>query len=171
MSSDYSFPEVYVKDVSSYRYICLNKDSYIITSNTSECWETYGNIPYEESFKYIDLVEARTIKPFIVVLHNEETENTVKGVLIDKNTPLCLQEVLGNIIYFLHRDGVRVEKNNVIAYIITNKLEVRSVKSMCKGIIMLTIDMPWEEPRKALFVVVENEPRFIDIRKTTRSNV
>lgn len=166
------FPEVYVENIHSKRYVCLENETYTMIKDhvlPGLCREVYGLIPYEEVLKYIDLVEARATSTFLI-LKPEPGEDFVGGFMVDKGSKLCLQEIVGNYIYFSLREGSRVKIGDTIAYIVTNKLEIRNIKSICKGLVVLVVDMPWEEPRKAI-MVVSNDCRSINVRKSARSSI
>lgn len=166
---EYRFPEVYVKDTISKRYICLENGVYVVKNKPVNCSRVYGLIPYEEVLKYIDLAEAETELDIVILRYKPGGENAV-GYFIERGAKLCLQEIKGGEIYFPLEEGSMVKKGDLIAYVVTNKLETKSIKSICKGIIALIIDMPWEEPRKAI-VVVSDEYRSIDIRESKDNGV
>lgn len=128
------------------------------------CEELYGLIPYERVVDFIDVEEGKLKAP-IIALRNNSGREFGEGYVIDANTDVCLQEIVGNRIYFLQNDGTEVRKGDRVAYVVTSKLEARSVKSQCDGLLFI-VDMPWASPRKALLVVVKNGYRRTPIRKS-----
>ncbi|MGC8982413.1 MAG: DUF2118 domain-containing protein [Desulfurococcaceae archaeon] len=165
-TSEYAFPFIYIEGVLSDKKVCLVDGKYIIVRGAGqECEKIFGLVPYERVIDYVDLVEAKTKASILMAF--EEPEKPPRGYLIEKDTPLCLQEISGDHLYFLVSEGSRVEKGSRIAYIVTGKLEVRSVASLCTGSVAFIVDMPWETPRKALVVVVPSELREVPVRKAS----
>ncbi|MEM4717272.1 MAG: DUF2118 domain-containing protein [Desulfurococcaceae archaeon] len=165
--SSYIFPEVYVENVESTRYLCImgNEES-IVTENREKpisCARRYGIIPYEQVINYIDLVSSKTTKS-IALLHANLSNNTYSGFIVENNSDICIQEVKGGYIYVFVREGEIIERNADIAYVVTNKLEIRNIKSLCTGLLALIIDIPWDKPRRTILVSV-SEYRSINARK------
>ena len=158
--------EVYVEGADSDKYICLESQRLVYSNKPpSNCARFFGEIPYEKAVDFIDLEKA-VITRSILILHEEPSSRKLEGCIIEADTPLCLQEVRGRFIYFLVDEESRVEKGEVIAYHVTSKFEVRSIKSKCSGQVALIIDMPWEIPRKALIVVITSECRRVVVEKS-----
>jgi hypothetical protein len=168
LTEEYAFPEAYVEDVEGQRYLCLENDVFTVISsaiNFDRCVRRFGLIPYEQVLNYIDLVDAKT-KSSIAVLRENMREKIYQGYIIEKDTHVCIQEITGNTIFVLAKEGISIKKDASIAYVVTNKLEVRNIKSMCEGLITLIVDLPWEEPRKTI-LVVPSVYRSITARKST----
>lgn len=168
MSEQYAFPEVYVAGVRSKKCLCNESEKYIIVSCTSDlnaCTEVYGHIPYEQVLNYIDSLEAK-MRESVVVLQSRPDRAVYKGFLLEKGTSVCLQEISGNYVYLHVKEGMSVKKEHSIAHIITGKLEIRNIRSLCEGLVALVVDMPWKEPRKVV-VVVTNVHRPIATGKST----
>jgi len=102
----------------------------------------------------------------IIALHEEPSLRELEGFIIEKGTPLCLQEVTGKFIYFLVSEGSEISNGDIIAYHVTSKFEVRNVKSKCEGQVAFIVDMPWEVPRKAIVVVTPSECGRVTVEKT-----
>lgn len=158
--------EVYVEDIKSAKYVCF-KDQVLLRVGipSSDCQKIYGEIPYERVLEFIDLENALATRG-ILILREESALKTLSGYLVEEKTQVCLQEVRGKLIYFLVNEGSSVKKGDIIAYHVTGKLEVRSVKSKCEGQVVLVVDMPWETPRKAILVVVPSECRRVTVEKS-----
>ncbi|MEM2025113.1 MAG: DUF2118 domain-containing protein [Desulfurococcaceae archaeon] len=167
MSEQYVFPEVFVKGCSNGKYICFTSGAYFLSlkaDGSVKCDEVYGLIPYERLVEFIDLEKGK-LKTSVITLREELGKEIYEGYIVEPDAELCLQEIVGNYIYFLKDDGSNVKRGNKLAYIVTNKLEARSVKSRCDGLLLFIIDMPWMEPRRGLLVVVKSGYRHATIRK------
>ncbi|MFZ8782899.1 MAG: DUF2118 domain-containing protein [Desulfurococcaceae archaeon] len=158
--------EVYIEDAESNKHVCFTGQKYLYTKSLlKECSRLFGEIPYESVVQFIDL-ERAVFTRSVLVLEEDPVLPEFTGLLVEKSAQLCLQEVRGKFIYFLVSESSQVKRGDIIAYHVTGKFEVRNVKSLCEGVVVLIIDMPWEVPRKAL-VVVTSEPRRVVVEKTT----
>ena len=159
--------EVYVENANSNKYICFKNQKLVhVREVSAECTRLFGEVPYERVVDYIDLERAVAARS-IIVLHEEPSLRELEGFIIEKGTPLCLQEVTGKFIYFLVSEGSEVSSRDIIAYHVTSKFEVRNVKSKCEGQVAFIVDMPWEVPRKAIVVVTPSECGRVTVEKTT----
>lgn len=169
MTNEYLFPEIYVENIHSHRYLCIseNGDAHVIdiTNAAPTCKRVFGLIPYEQVLDYIDLERAKTNASISIIRLNTE-KDIYEGVLLERDTKLCLQEITGSYVFVAHREGDIIHENTRIAYIVTNKLEVRNIRSRCNGLIAFLVDKPWEEPR-VLILVTTNEYRSITARKAS----
>jgi hypothetical protein len=167
--NEYSFPEVFLENISSDKYYIVEKNNEYILTDKLEKYTGYkrffGHIIYEDILNYIDLTKPLITKSLIIIPRfNPEEE--MKGLLVEKNTSVCLIEVKGVQPYVFPRESDFIEENEKIAYIVTGKGEVRVIKSPCKGIVLLIINLPWEKPEKYILVVVDRDAaRQITIRK------
>lgn len=163
----YIFPEIYVEDIDSTRYLCINeKGEYIVTENREKltsCTHRYGIIPYEQVIKYINLLSSKVART-IAILQADLSSKTYSGFIVESGSDICIQEVKGNYIYVFAKEGENIEIDVDIAYVVTNKLEVRNIKSLCKGLLALIIDIPWDKPRRTILVSA-SEYRSVNARK------
>jgi len=158
--------EVYVEGIESTKYVCFKDQASLhLGEPPSRCQKVYGEIPYERVIEFIDLENALVTRS-ILILREEPTLKTLSGYLIKEKTQVCLQEIRGKLIYFLVNEDYSVKRGDIIAYHVTGKLEVRSVKSKCEGRVVLIVDMPWETPRKAILVVAPSECRRVNVEKS-----
>jgi len=165
LSSNWVY-EVYVEDVNSSKYICFkNQKPVHIKERLTDCTRLFGEVPYERVLDYVDLERAVNTRS-IIVLREDPSLRELNGFIVEKGTLLCLQEVTGKFIYFLVGEGTKISSGDIIAYHVTGKFEVRSIKSKCEGQVALIVDMPWEVPRRAVVVVVPFECRRITIEKS-----
>ncbi len=167
----YSFPEVYVEDIESDKYIVLLNGEYILTSDKekiSASSRRYGHILYENVVeKAIDLTTPLITREVIVIPHYTG-EEYMKAYIIPRNTKPCLIEVKGYSPYVFVDELDEVDEKSKIAYIVTGKNEVRTIRSPCRGVVVLVVNFPWEKPERYIIVVVgRDELREITIRKDT----
>lgn len=118
----------------------------------------------------MDLEEPRLLRD-ILLLPSPQPSAGSRGYLLPQGTPLCLQEVQGKSIYVLAREGSEVRKGERLAYIITGKMEVRNVFSLCEGFIIACVDIVWERPERVIVVVSRERPREIVIGEGKGSGV
>ncbi|ADI32729.1 DUF2118 family protein [Staphylothermus hellenicus] len=167
----YRYPEIFVEGVEGDKYILEINGHYALAFTKEDIdnvnyKRVFGHIVYEHIINYIDLVKPATKKAFIVI-PEYSGEKEMKGFLIDENKKLCLIEVKGVQPYVFPREGDVIEERDKVAYIITGKGEVRTIRSPCKGVVLLVINFPWEKPeRYVLAVVNKDDIREIIIRKS-----
>ncbi len=169
----YSFPEVFIRDEFGDKYIVRRDNEYVLIEGknediTTSYSEFYGHIMYEDVVaKAIDLVKPLITRD-IIVIPQYTSEEYMNGLLIKNNTKPCLIEVKGfSPMIFINEDEI-IDYGDKIAYIVTGKKEVRTVKSPCKGRVVLVVNFPWEKPERYLIVVVRpDEARRIRIRKSS----
>lgn len=159
--SEYSFPQLFVEGVDSERIICLKNSEYTWVSITEKnnCTKYYGSIPYEEILRYIDLEKA-VLKRSTILFNPREPS---KALFFSENTQLCLQEARGRRVFYIG-SMKHVRKNDLIAYIVTGKNEVRNIYSTCEGFILAVIDLTWERPERIIVVMAIEQPGEIIIR-------
>lgn len=165
-NSDYIFYSVYVESERSYKYICeLERGTYISTSMPASCSRSFGLIPYERVLNYIDPTSG-TLTRTVLIVREDPSSTEFKGFEIREGTKLCLQEIAGDHVHVFKSEGDDVKAGEKIAYVVTGKLEVRSIRSLCSGHITLIIDITWEKPRRNL-LVISSELREVTIRKSS----
>ncbi|OYT39478.1 MAG: hypothetical protein B6U89_04055 [Desulfurococcales archaeon ex4484_58] len=167
--NEYAFPEVFVENIESDKYVLeLDENTYVLVKKRENYSyrRFFGHIIYEHILEYINLTKPLIERSFIVI--KKYTGGEMNGMLIEKNITPCLAEVSGIYPYILVSEGEKISNKDKIAYIITNKGEIRTIKSPCDGFIALIINITWEKPEKYILVVVkENEFRRITIREVT----
>ncbi len=167
----YSFPEVFVRNQHGDKYIVRRGDEYLLVEDkniVASSSEFYGHVMYEDVVeKAIDLIEPLITRD-IIIIPRYTNEEFMNGLLVKNNTKPCLIEIKGSSpIIFINEDEI-IDYEDKIAYIVTGKREVRTVKSPCKGRVVLVVNFPWEKPERYLVVVVRpDEVREIRIRKSS----
>ncbi|MEM0380528.1 MAG: DUF2118 domain-containing protein [Desulfurococcaceae archaeon] len=167
----YVFPEVFIENNYSNKCIVetLNNEYIMIECSELDKYgykKYFGSIPYESVLEYIDLVESVSRRGIVVA--KRESNRFLNGFLIETGTKLCIIEITGYEIFVDAIEGEEILEGRRIAYIVTNKNDIRVYKSPCSGLILLVIDVSWEKPCRYIVVVVDkNECRRINIREST----
>ncbi len=167
---EYKYPEIFVRDEKSSKYICRISDEYVLVKEpvSNEC---YGHIIYEGILKYFDLANP-ILEKDVIVIPEFSDEELLKGLFVKKGTKLCLIEISGYKPYIPPREGEKINVKDKIGVVITNKYEVRVIKSPCRGVVIFVINIVWEKPEKYILAVVsENDVRQITIRKSQGNSV
>jgi len=169
----YYYPEVFVESVESDLYIVETKNSgYVLTRNRDvyDYNRFFGHVIYENVLEYIDLLN-QTISRGIIVI-KEFGKNIMEGLLVEKDTRICIIEIQGHRPIVFVNEGDEIEEYDELAYTISRKGVIRSVKSPCNGVILLVVNITWEKPEKYILVVVNrNEHRSIIIGESEGGHV
>ncbi len=162
----YEYPEVYVEDVDGDCYIVFDGVEYRFSSEKKGV-KSYGHILYEDVIdKAIDLVNGKTTREIIVIPRFKKSQE-IEALYVDKGVNICLMEIKAYQPYVFVSEGDVVEERDKIAYMVTGKGEVRVYKSVCRGIVFLVVNIPWERPEKYILVVVnEDDVRRITIKRS-----
>ncbi|MEM4561548.1 MAG: DUF2118 domain-containing protein, partial [Desulfurococcaceae archaeon] len=97
-SSEYVFYSVFVEDEKSNRYLCYTRGEFIVVKDgTMNCERLFGLIPYEQILNSVDLLEA-VLKRTVVIVREDPAVDVYKGYFVEKNTKLCLQEIVGSFV-------------------------------------------------------------------------
>lgn len=162
------YPEVYVEDVDSDRFVQkVNDEYFLVKGKPSVAPERkFGHVVFEEILNYIDLTTPKLMKS-IIVLHGGGG-GVYNGLLVEEYDRIAVQAVSGRKPFVLVNEGVKVGFNDKIGYVVTEKNEVRTIKSRCKGYVVLVINISWERPEKYIVVLVdENGYRPIIVRESS----
>lgn len=157
------FWEIYVEGIAGGRRVCYDGSGYFFAEGPgASCEKLYGLIPYEEVINYVDLEGQRLLRE-VLLLPSQQPSRGSKGYLFPPGTPLCLQEIQGKNVYTLAREGSEVKRGERLAYVITGKMEVRNVFSLCEGFIIACVDIVWERPERVVLVISRERPREVFI--------
>ncbi|MEO3993896.1 MAG: DUF2118 domain-containing protein [Desulfurococcaceae archaeon TW002] len=83
------------------------------------------------------------------------SESTGKCVEVRSSDKLVVTEVSGNEVFANVREGDYVKRSSKLAYIITGKKEVRSLRSNSEGLVVLVHEVPASRPSKLLIFIKE----------------
>jgi len=169
----YYYPEVFVEGVESDLYIVETKNGeYVLTKNRDVFNHSrfFGHIIYENVLEYIDLLNATISRGIIVI--KEFGKNVMEGLLAEKNTRVCIVEIQGHRPIVFVNEGDEINEHDELAYTISRKGVIRSIKSPCSGVILLVVNITWEKPEKYILVVVNrDEYRSITIGESEGNRV
>lgn len=161
----YFYPEVYVEGVDSEKSILQLNNEYVLTSRSDlNPRRRFGYIVFEEALRYIDLTTPRLLKS-IIVLYGR-SGSVYNGILVEECDEISLQVISGKKPFVTVNEGERVDINDKIGYVVTDKNEVRTIKSEFRGYVVLIINVTWEKPEAYVVVLVgENGYRPIVVRE------
>jgi len=115
---------------------------------------------YENShLKVLDLYGSRVKKSYIIYAPQHDLY-----LLIERETPISLLEVSGKRVHIYLSEGDKVLEGDRIATIITNKLEIRNVRSLAKGIIVLISECLEPTEKYIIAVTGEDNVRKINVK-------
>ncbi|MEM4660554.1 MAG: DUF2118 domain-containing protein [Thermosphaera sp.] len=166
--SEYFFPEAFVEDgLGEGRVICLTGTRAYVSPARGlagpECGKVFSSVPFEKLVEFLDLEKSCFLKDVIIVYMDEG--DRYRGFYVRKGESVRLLEVSGSIITIHKKEGEQVEAHEKIGFIVTNKREVRVIKSPVKGILLAVIDLTWESPEKVIMVLTSEQPREIIVGK------
>jgi len=133
--SDYEFPEAYVEGVESKTYLVpdLERMKYRLCEAPCDAPVKLGRAIYEEAIDYaINLEEGKVIRRFAVVVPKLGR----KAFYLEPGTPILLYRVSGFQTNFSLFEGDEAEPRDVLAYVLTQKGETRTVRLEDEGIIV-----------------------------------
>ncbi|MEM4519078.1 MAG: DUF2118 domain-containing protein [Sulfolobales archaeon] len=120
----------------------------------------------KELCKQFKRVECVSIVKFIdgVLLKNElliRNDKIGKLINISNNAEVCVSEVSGREVILNVDEALKIGPNDLIAYVITGKSEVRNSYSGCKGYIILIEELIGRPQKYKIYVVGEEYVREI----------
>jgi len=133
--SDYEFPEAYVEGVESKIYLVpdLEKMKYRLCEEPCEAPIRLGRVVYEEAIDHaINLEEGKVTNRFAVVVPKLGR----RAFYLEPGTPVLLYRVSGFQTTFSMFEGDEAEPKDVLAYVLTQKGETRTVRILDEGIIV-----------------------------------
>ena len=121
----------------------------------------FSKVIYEQALnEIIDLEASITKKAFAICTPKNEI------LLVEEGTKTVLIEVKGWKISLQVSEGDEIKPRQRIAYVLTKKFEVRSVKSTDEGIVVYIGWVYEERPERYVIVVVNsNDVRRLKLRK------
>lgn len=131
------------------RRIYINRTTNTYSwSPCKEC-EIFVEVIYDYLHLYTaDRLNNVVIRDFAVIFPTQK-----RGFLISKDTKISFVEAQGYRVFSLVREGSNVKRGQKIAYVITRKHEVRTIKSPANGLIIYISSPPNEIPEKYIFVI------------------
>jgi len=131
------------------RKIYVNRTTNTYSWKYCENCEIFIEVIYDYLHLYtVDSLNNIVIRDFAVIFPKRR-----KGFLITKGTKVLIIEARGYRVLPLVREGENVKNNQKIAYIITKKREVRTIRCPANGLIIYISSPPNEIPEKYIFVI------------------
>ncbi|MCX8199612.1 MAG: DUF2118 domain-containing protein [Sulfolobales archaeon] len=162
--NSYEYPEVFIEGSGEEPYISVVGEYYLLSKKVvSE--KFYGHIIYEDVVeKALNLEELVTTKSMVVVPRLSLNKD-LDGIFISKDTPICIDEVIGHAAVIHVSEGNAVSVGDKLASVVTGKGDVRTYRASCSGVIILVIGYVWLKPEKYIVVTVgEEHVRRISIK-------
>jgi hypothetical protein len=123
-------------------------------------------VEYESALNRVDFSNSQVLDDMVVIDKYGAGTRGSSGVYLRKGDRVCLQEVSSAYAYLAKKEGDAVKRGERIGFALSVKGAVRTVKSVCEGIITLIVNITWEAPEKYIIVVVkEDELRRIHVRE------
>ncbi len=162
---DYRFPRLYVADEKSPDMITLYPDKGCYVHGERSGGIKAGLVPYESGWNLIlDPVEAKIIRAFAVIVPWLKDE----AIYVSAGVKVKLIEVEGVQVNFIAREGEKVDEKTVLAYVVTNKGETRTLKANTKGLIVYIAWRPSSNPERYVYLITD--PNDIKMLKPKCSN-
>lgn len=122
------------------------------TYNQPKCYVRIGDDL--KNIQCYELVEILlSTRGFESLVCNEVTSKCVEVRSTDK---LVITEVSGNEVFISVKEGDYVKQGDRLGYIVTNKGEVRGLRSDVEGVVVLVHEVPTSRPSKVLVFIKES---------------
>ncbi len=117
----------------------------------SNCSDCYIEVPYEEAEQLI--MGSGVIKCGFIIMW----EGSDQCLLVREGAIAHSIEIEGYRVYGIVSEGENVAKGDRIAYIVTGKGEVRTVRSLFPGVVAYAAQKPESKPEKLLLIIIGGE--------------
>ncbi len=151
---DYKFPRLYVVGKNSSDTITLYPDKNCYIKESKKDGIKAGLIAYEAGWNLIfDPIEAKVIRPFAIMI--PWMKNRI--IYVENELELKLVEAKGIQVYLVSREGDKIDKKDIMAYIVTNKGETRTLRSPTDGVVVYIAWKPLSAPERYIYLLVDPE--------------
>ncbi|BEP18510.1 hypothetical protein PYJP_18620 [Pyrofollis japonicus] len=159
----YHIPRLYVEGVESTEYLMLtNEMEAKVVRECSKEQHCFGKIIYGSAIDFIDLVEKRVKKGFVVLL----PPGYDKGVFVPKDAPIEPIPVEGIRASIEVCEGEKLKKWDTIGFVLTGKHEMRRIKTHVEGIVVYIYSAPEGTYEKNIVFVSPREVvKYIRVRR------
>ena len=164
VKSPYSIPQLYVEGVVSDVFLEVRDGVGEVTSRCSNEKDTIclGKQVYGSTIDFIDLVEKRVTKSFVVVLPPEY--NT--GLFVRRGSAVEPIPVEGIRVALEVCEGVKVKKWDTLGVVLTRKREMRRIKTHVAGIVVYIYSSPIGEREEDIVIIAPAEVvKYIRIQR------
>ena len=149
--SDYEFPELYVKNRSSAKYINVDLTSRTYTISMDPRGPlVLGLTVYEEGASIHDLDALKTRGTYAVLLPGKH-----EAILVEESVGFHAIEVRGVQVNFVAREGDYVREGSVLSYVLTGKGETRTIRSTVSGIVTYILWFRDEPGQRYAYIIVD----------------
>lgn len=155
IKSPYAVPQLYVEGVVSDVFLEIRGDVGEVTTRCSNERGTIclGKQVYGSTIDFIDLVEKRVTKSFVVVLPPEYST----GLLIQRGSTVEPIPVEGVRVALEVCEGVKVKKWDTLGVVLTRKREMRRIKTHVAGIVVYIYSSPIGEREEDILIIAPEE--------------
>ncbi len=165
IKSNYTYSKIFIegfREESNEYLIVLDHEAIIVNQLTETLsGRVFSKVIYEQALNEIIDLETSTIKKAFATY---TPKNEI--LLVEKETKTILIEVKGRKISLQVSEGDKIKPRQKIAYVLTKKFEVRSIKSTNEGIVVYIGWVYEERPERYVIVVVNsNDVRRLKLRK------
>ncbi|GAB6147979.1 DUF2118 domain-containing protein [Stetteria hydrogenophila] len=149
-----SFPRFYVEGVESGEYMIVDLETltYKLSPNPTGPL-ALGKAIYEDAWDLVlEPLEGKAKRGYALILPWRGFE----AIYIPRGTRLSLVEAGGVRVDFTVREGDKVEERDVVAYVVTGKGEVRTVRAGARGVVVLIAWQKSRDPLRYTIAVADN---------------
>ena len=164
VKSPYAIPQLYVEDVVSDIFLEIRDGVGEVTSRCSNEKDAIclGKQVYGSTIDFIDLIEKRVTKSFVVVLPPEY--NT--GLFVQRGSAVEPIPVEGIRVALEVCEGVKVKKWDTLGVVLTRKREMRRIKTHVAGIVVYIYSSPIGEREEDIVIIAPEEVvKYIKIQR------
>jgi len=149
---DYEFPRLYIVGERSKEVITLLLERGCYVRGTASGGILAGLVPYESGWnKIFDYLKAEITRSFAVVIPWMDGQ----ALFSREGTRVKLVEVSGIHVNIVSREGDEVDERSVLAYVVTNKGETRTVRAETRGIIVYVAWEPASQPERYVYLIAD----------------
>ncbi|UXD21950.1 hypothetical protein IPA_00090 [Ignicoccus pacificus DSM 13166] len=131
--SVYNFPRLFVEGFEGEEYAELEDEKVIFKRDKGR----FGKVPYEIPLEeLVDLIEEKTKRAFLIHIPNEN-----KVIIVPKDTPVKILRASHLKVGTVVKEGDKIEVGDSYAFGLTSKGEVRRLRSLHSGVVVM---VHWE---------------------------
>ncbi len=164
IKSPYMVPQLYVEGVASDILLEIRNDVGKVTSRCSNEKNSVclGKQVYGSTIDFIDLIEKRVTKSFVVVLPPEYN----KGLFVQRGSAVEPIPVEGIRVALEVCEGVKVKKWDTLGVVLTRKREMRRIKTHVAGIVVYIYSSPIGDREEDIIIIAPEEVvKYIRIQR------
>ncbi len=152
-TNPYLIPKLYIEGMTSDTYLNLVGEEAFEARSCKPEARCFGKTVYGVVLEeFIDLVEKKAKKSFIVV-----PPETDVGMLVEKGSyvePIPVEGIRSSIEVC---EGLEVSEGSVLAYVLTGKMEARTIRSHVSGVVVYIYSNPASRIEENVVVIAPKE--------------